>query len=216
MSLKFTIPKRIEAWFKLSPNVKMQLDNSISETHRDIISPDRGIVIGGRSTSSSPSNYNTIFHEMGHMIDIDDCRVRMPGWGLKYGKWVKHQTRYSFGFYEMQTDEAVRCEIRVMAIQAAITEHCGFIFDYIDWASLLSCGALQNYCLWRDNLGLTFDDEHDNRGKGDVPSTTTVIDAGIIRSMREELSIEAIWAEWVRKTKVVDRQVKRASISISR
>jgi len=100
-----SIPKRIEAWFKLSPSIVMDLDETVGGKS-GVLEPDRGIVLGGRSTGmvDCKPEYGNVFHEMGHLIDIDDRRVRMPGWGFKYGKWTSHISRYSSGFYEMQTD----------------------------------------------------------------------------------------------------------------
>lgn len=88
-----------------------------------------------------------------------------------------------------------------MAIQAAITEHCGFNFDYAHWADLLRNGAVPNYFVWRQRIGLEYEDE---RG-----GACTAVDAGILRTMREQHDIRALWDEWVRKTIVVDRRVKR-------
>ena len=208
-----SIPKRIEAWFRLSPDVVLDI-NEVVGGESGVVEPDRGVVIGCRSTYGAEPEYGNGFHEMAHMIDIDDRRVRQPGWGLKFGKWVSFASSYSSGCYEMQTDAGIRREVRVMAIQAVITEHCGFNFDYLNWAHLLSSGAVPNYCIWRNKLGLEYEDEKDgyldDEDSTTEPSTTTTIDAGILRSMRSELSIEPLWAEWVRKAKVVDRQIRRA------
>lgn len=194
-------PKRVEAWFQLSANVRLELEGP-SNGPSGFLAPDRGIVLGGRVTHGSEVSYGTAIHEMAHMVNIDDRRVRQPGWGFKHGHWVSCPTRYCSGFHEMVTDAAIRRELDVMAIQAVITEHCRFNFDYEWWAALLSCGALQNYYIWRNTLGLTREDEQ--------YKVTTVIDAGILIGMRELLTIEEVWKEWQRKTRVVDQQVRRA------
>ena len=198
-------PKRVEAWFKVSANVRMDLPSVLGGPD-GYIEPDRDIIMGGRAVYFSEPEYGNVFHEMGHMIDIDDRRVRKPGWGLRHGKWKNFPSRYGSGFYEMVTDDAITREMRVMAIQATITEHCGFTFDYLHWADLLSNGAIPNYFLWRTRLGMGHEDERHN---GSEWKATTVVDAGILRSMRLGLAIEPLWAEWVRKCGVVDRQIHR-------
>ena len=218
-SLYRTVPKRIESWCSLSPNVVFALQEVVGEKGPSD-SPHRGIRIQGRSIWRSPPEYKNAIHEMAHMIDIDDRRVRMPGWGLRAGSWVSLRTRYSAGYWDVQTDFAIRRELRVMAIQACITEHFGLNFDYVEWASLLANGAIPNYCLWRSRFGFTYDDEHgfthddehdDTNELDDDELTTTVRhDAEVLRSMRSELVVEDLWAEWVRKTKVVDRQIRKA------
>jgi hypothetical protein len=143
-----------------------------------------------------PIEYSTVSHEMAHMIEIDDARVCKHNWGLTYGKWHTYPTpnRYSSGYFEMTTDQAIQREVRVVAIQAAVTEHCGLVFDYVSWAEILGNGAIQNHSLWKKRLGLSFDDE---------VSSCRAVEAGVIRSMRENLSIEPLWHEWVRKTAII-------------
>lgn len=214
MTTTTSVPKRIEAWFKLSPNVVLAWEEHVgyNPNPQGLVLPDRGVRIQGRAAyiRECRPEIGTALHEMAHMVDIDDKRVRKPGWGLKTGNWVEFPSRYSPGFWEMQTDAGIKREVRVMAIQAVITEHLGFNFDYCEWAALLSNGAIQNYCLWRNRFGLSYDDEHDKTKDNGWTSTTTRHDAEIIRSVRDEFTIEQVWTEWVRKCKVVDRQIQRA------
>lgn len=63
-------------------------------------------------------------HEMGHLIEIDDRRALLPGFGLRYKRVVRlPPTRYSLGIYPApRTCQAVERECRVIAISARILE----------------------------------------------------------------------------------------------
>jgi hypothetical protein len=214
-SVRRSIPKRVEAWF-LTPSVLLDLTGVVaSQSSYQQHFPDpevRGIVICGRSTwlESAKPELGNVFHEMAHLIEIDDRRVRQPNWGIRLGKWVPWAGTPMGGFYDMTSTQAIQREVRVMAIQAVVTEHCGFNFDYAYWAHLLGNGAVPNHFLWRAHLGLEYADSCDKDPDNQYLSMSELVDASVIRSLREELTIEQVWAEWSRKLAVVERQFKAA------
>lgn len=80
-------------------------------------------------TWAGPSKdiYNLI-HEIAHMVEIDDKRCHLPGWGLKYPPefyWPGHGM-VSNGF---NTAKAIYREARVLGIQEVITKHYGIVWN---------------------------------------------------------------------------------------
>lgn len=211
---RVNVPARPEAWFSLSPFVRMRLDalydgSDVERGHGKRPAPRRALILGGKAVYFSPPSYNVVAHEMGHVIDIDDRRVLEPGFGLRMGKWVDCAASRNGGFWEVVTGDAIRREIHVSAIQATIVEHWGFTFDYAHAGKLLD--YVEGYLYWRNSLGLSYDDMKAPPCDDDALSygLSFQVDGSAIRSLRETMSIEAIWAEWVRKTRLVERRLKR-------
>lgn len=82
---------------------------------------DGTIVIGNKA---GPSSYNTTSntcHEMSHLVEIDDVRMRCYGWGLKVPEiWVYNRT-----CIEPTTHQITDRELRVMAYQVNLLEYIG-------------------------------------------------------------------------------------------
>ena len=102
------------------------------------ISDDGTILLGDRA---GPYNFegsysiSNICHEMAHLVEIDDTRMRMPGWGLK----VRSINVLGRKCYEPQDDRITCRELRVAAYQLHLLEYLGVsktvtdIVDSFDW-----------------------------------------------------------------------------------
>lgn len=81
---------------------------------------DKGVVTLGCRAGPSLDIFN-LFHEMSHLVEIDDARAGAWGWGLSFGKEISIP---GYGtFHEPQTWQATQRETRVMAFQANVMLH---------------------------------------------------------------------------------------------
>tara|TARA_R100001132_G_C3273357_1_gene95438 strand:- start:3082 stop:3618 length:537 start_codon:yes stop_codon:yes gene_type:complete len=83
-----------------------------------------GKTLGGRAGISH--DLNNLIHEMAHMIEIDDARVHLRGWGLTCLTVVEVM---GVEYMEPVTPQATLREVRTFAIQKVISDHIGHPVD---------------------------------------------------------------------------------------
>jgi hypothetical protein len=85
---------------------------------------DGTIIIGNRAGSINwPGSYliSNLVHEMAHLVEIDDARMRCDGWGLKVPEvWVFNRI-----CCEPTTRQITEREIRVTAYQVNVLDYLG-------------------------------------------------------------------------------------------
>lgn len=201
----------IEDWF-YHPSVRMNMDATyhgwLPENHGKLVERNY-LLFGGRAVSYHEPEMFNVIHEMAHLIEIDDARAITPGWGLQAGTWKEIPGLWSGR--EAQTAQCIEREVRVMAIQAVITEHLGFAVDYHEMAKLLANGAVPGYYYFRNKVGCDYEDEkghsfirNNNRvQRVKKPGLAHHICASVILSLASSFSIQSIWDEWCRKQEVV-------------
>lgn len=77
--------------------------------------------------------YN-LFHEMGHLLEIDEARCHLPDWGLKIPP-LKFAGGHTYRD-NLTTPQAIEREIRVFGIQTIFHRHYGYEYDCDDSPTL--------------------------------------------------------------------------------
>lgn len=150
---------------------------------------DGTILIGDRA---GPQRHaSNLAHEMAHLVEIDDDRMRMWGWGLKLPEVVV----FGQTCVEPRTMQITAREIRVFAFQANLHRAFGLPFSYTYCARL---------CEWLpDTIWVPLDD-----GTMPYAADATQVRASQTRwvekeirklSRRKAYGFDAFRTEWWRK-----------------
>lgn len=165
-----------------------------------------GVMLFGWRVGPS-KDVDGVVHEMAHLIEIDDARCHLPGWGL----WVR-QT-YIPGhppFAEPHTFQACAREIRVVAIQKVIFESLGLPFDSDYWAKVIYDWVPGNVFVreeypevppWGDR-GLSYE------GISQLAKKAIAVD---IDRQAAALTLNRVRAEWDRKCALVASRLEDAT-----
>lgn len=83
---------------------------------------ENGEVLLGTRCGPSRFELSALVHEMSHLVEIDDRRVTLPGWGLRIkSSVVVGGQRY----FEPRTTQATARELRVVAYESNMLHSCG-------------------------------------------------------------------------------------------
>ena len=103
---------------------------------------DEKLVLGCRAGPSM--SVDNLLHEMAHLIEIPDERIRISGWGMTYPE-VEVLGQF---FREPQTIQGLRRELRVFAIQKHLFEMAGIPTTESYWSEKAKiCEWLQDFIL---------------------------------------------------------------------
>lgn len=179
-------------------------------------------VRGGRlsfATWAGPTaDLFNLAHEMAHLVEIDDARCHIPGFGFKLGK-----EQYVGGqlFREMFTPQAIQREIRTLGIQLVmmreydigIDRDVSYHEELETWGDLdlapSTVGYMAALCKWIDGMH-----HYHPKNRKDYPHGTweELAFVTITRDIEEEASkwsMDSIIAEWDRKMQTIrERKAK--------
>lgn len=158
---------------------------------------DGAMLLGCESSSEDgpgeSADLGILLHEMGHLIEIDDDRCHMLGWGL----WVRRIAILGQPCHEPLTFQATEREMRVCAIQKKLADHAGVPFDVMHWMDLFMKYQPDWYCFhvrYPDVDRKATDDE-----KARIMGEDTL-------KQSEELSLDDILSEWDRKASILKQR----------
>jgi len=140
---------------------------------------DDGTLVLGCRAGPSLDMFN-LFHEMSHLVEIDDARIQQYGWGFKMGREVNIPGYPTF--YEPSTWQPSQREIRVMAYQANLMKHFGREMDFA-YCSTLFKYMVDHYLIPHGERWLAREIER--------------------RSELPKYSFEAFQKEWLRKNELL-------------
>jgi hypothetical protein len=157
---------------------------------------DGTIVIGNKA---GPSSYNTISntcHEMSHLVEIDDARMRCYGWGLKYPEvWVYDRT-----CIEPTTHQITDRELRVMAYQINLLEYIGVKYSVEDTVSVCQYLPDTAFVPIEDNRQPYGDNYEAVEAEGiDIDASQQRWRVNQVNRLRNEFTIDRFISEWNRK-----------------
>lgn len=148
-----------------------------------------------------------VLHEMAHLIEIDDERCHLPGWGLR----LRQVEVPGHGmFTEPCTFQACAREIRTVAIQKVITESLSLPFDSSYWAKVIYNWVPGNLFArteypevpdWKDE-GATF---------AEIEGAARKAIAADIDRRAAALTLRQVRAEWDRKCALVASRLEKAT-----
>jgi hypothetical protein len=156
---------------------------------------DGTIVIGNKA---GPSSYNTISntcHEMSHLVEIDDARMRCYGWGLKYPEvWV-----YDRMCIEPTTHQITDRELRVMAYQCNLLDYIGVKHTVKDITSSLEYLSDTAFVPIEDGGAPYSENKNHNLDYTQIKKSQQRWRVNQVNRLRNEFTIERFISEWNRK-----------------
>lgn len=118
-----TIYKKIENAYFTNNNIQIKLGAEGQSVDYD----NEIVFLGNRAgPSSEPLD---LFHEMGHLVDIQERKIILSDWGFSYGTpYSIHEQKYFIN----ETYNACKRECKVFAIQKKMAEEFGINADISD------------------------------------------------------------------------------------
>ena len=162
-----------------------------------------GRMILGMRAGPEVGDVDSLLHEMGHFIEIDDARCTSYGWGLDV------RMAYFPGHppcHDPQTFQACEREIRVTAIQQALATHFNNAFDDYFHAKLIWDWVPGSCYIPKDGLP-KFGDQSISLDDRIKARCDRIVE--FITQEAEKWSIEKIRTEWNRKCKIHDQRMAR-------
>ncbi len=159
---------------------------------------DGTIVIGNKA---GPSSYNTISntcHEMSHLVEIDDARMRCYGWGLKLPEvWVYNRT-----CIEPTTHQITDRELRVMAYQVNLLDYIGAENIVEDITGPLKYLADTAFVPIEDGRQPYGDNYEAVKAENiNIETSQAKWRVNEVNRLRKEFTIDRFISEWARKIK---------------
>ena len=159
------------------------------------------IIIGNRAGSIDwPDSYlvSNLVHEMAHLVEIDDARMRCYGWGLKYPEvWV-----YNRMCIEPTTKQITERELRVAAYQVNVLDYLGVENSVDDITSPLDYVADTCFVPLEDGREPFGDNYETVKAENiNIKASQQRWRVNQVNSLRKEYTLERFISEWHRKIK---------------
>lgn len=162
------------------------------------VSMPRGRLWLGMCAGTKEPKLSNLLHEMAHFIEIDDRRCGMYGWGLKLPRIVG-TSRYGINYDSFKTDQHIRREIRVCAVQLNLAQHFAISDKELGLEYLANTLTLlpdtHTFCL------------RDKR-----PLQIKLAESLVKAQKLARFSADAALREWERKNEVLRRRYRRSGI----
>lgn len=156
---------------------------------------DGTIVIGNKA---GPSSYNTISntcHEMSHLVEIDDARMRCYGWGLKLPEvWVYDRT-----CIEPTTHQITDRELRVMAYQVNLLKYIGVKYSVEKIVGVCQYLDDTTFVPIEDGRQPYGEDKSHGFDYDEIKASQQRWRVNQVNQYRKEFTIERFMSEWNRK-----------------
>lgn len=160
---------------------------------------DGTIVIGNRAgptTWADSFKIDNLIHEMAHLVEIDDARMRCHGWGLK----VPEVFVFNRMCCEPTTKQITERELRVMAYQLNVMDHIGVECDTDDAVRALENLADTAFVPIEDGRQPYDGDYKDIQAEGiNIKSSQQKWRVNEVNRLRKEFTLERFIFEWKRK-----------------
>lgn len=164
---------------------------------------DGSIVIGNRA---GPSSYSESFqitnlvHEMAHLVEIDDLRMRCSSWGLKLPKiWV-----YDRMCVEPRTNQITCRELRVIAYQVNVLDYIGEENSVDGITSSLVWLADTCYVPLEDGSMPYAEGRTHKLDYDEIKASQQRWRVNEVNRLRKEYTLERFISEWHRKIKYLN------------
>lgn len=136
---------------------------------------------------------SNLTHEMSHLAEIDQSRILLPNWGLKYGQAQEILGRV---YYEFSTTQATEREIRVFAYQQNLHNFLGIKSTPQEFSKLGEYLGDFAVVAYGDKLNLK------SREKA-----TQWIESQIIEKMKT-FTLEKFMSEWNNKNQLLNQKIR--------
>jgi len=159
---------------------------------------DGTIIIGNRAgpiTMPTAFSIKNLCHEMGHMVEINDERMRVHGWGLRNPEvWV-----YDRYCVEPRTNQITNRELRVCAYQAELLKYLGVKYSVSDLVGALQWVADTTFVPLEDGSMPYGENKTHNLDYTEIKSSQQRWRINEVGRLRKEYTIDRFISEWNRK-----------------
>lgn len=159
---------------------------------------DGTIIIGNRAGPQDwHRSYETsnLAHEMSHLVEIDDARMRCHGWGLK----LPEVFVYDRMCVEPTTNQITTRELRVMAYTANLLDYIGEEYSVDDLTSSLQYLSDTCFVPLEDGSSPYGENRVHELDYDEIKASQQQWRINEVNQYRKEFTVERFISEWSRK-----------------